>query len=46
MKIVIVEDEAAIRNGMGNILKKLNPAYERVGKASNGKNWPLLTASA
>ena len=36
MKIVIVEDEAAIRNGMGNILKKLNPAYELVGKASNG----------
>lgn len=36
MRIVIVEDEAPIRNGMGNILIKINDSYEVVGKASNG----------
>ncbi len=36
MRIVIVEDEAAIRNGMGNVLKKINPEYELAGKAGNG----------
>lgn len=36
MRIVIVEDEAPIRNGMGNVLKKINPDYELVGKAADG----------
>ncbi len=36
MKIVIVEDEAPIREGMEGILRKLDPSYELVGKASNG----------
>lgn len=33
MRIVIVEDEAPIREGMEGILKKLNPSYELAGKA-------------
>ena len=37
MRIVIVEDEAPIREGMGRILKKIDPEYELAGKASNGK---------
>lgn len=37
MKIVIVEDEAPIREGMGRILKKIDPGYEVAGMASNGK---------
>lgn len=36
MKIVIVEDEAPIREGMGKILHKISPDYELAGKASNG----------
>lgn len=36
MRIVIVEDEAPIRNGMGKILEKINPNYELVGQATNG----------
>lgn len=36
MKIVIVEDEAPIRNGMGKILHKINASYEVVGIAENG----------
>lgn len=37
MKIVIVEDEAPIRNGMANILAKIDPSYEVVGKARDGR---------
>ena len=33
MKIVIVEDEAPIREGMGRILKKIDPGYEVAGMA-------------
>lgn len=36
MRIVIVEDEAPIREGMEGILKKLNPSYELAGKAADG----------
>ena len=36
MKIIIVEDEAAIRDGLEGILKKLSPSYEVVGKAAGG----------
>lgn len=38
MRIVIVEDEASIREGMEGILKKMNAAYRIVGKAEDGKN--------
>ena len=38
MRIVIVEDEASIREGMEGILKKLNSAYRLVGKAEDGKS--------
>lgn len=37
MKIVIVEDEAPIRNGLAKMLPKLNPDYEVVGTASDGE---------
>lgn len=37
MRIVIVEDEAPIREGMEGILKKLDASYELVGKAENGR---------
>lgn len=36
MRIVIVEDEASIREGMEKILKKLDPSYEVAGKAADG----------
>lgn len=36
MKIVIVEDEAPIREGIAKILDKINPEYELVGKAGDG----------
>lgn len=36
MRIVIVEDEAPIREGMERILKKLSPSYLLAGKAANG----------
>lgn len=36
MRIVIVEDEAPIREGMEGILKKLNPSYDLAGKAADG----------
>ena len=37
MRIVIVEDEAPIREGLAKILHKINPDYELVGKAGDGK---------
>lgn len=37
MRIVVVEDETSIRNGLANMLPKLNPGYEVVGMASDGK---------
>lgn len=37
MKIVIVEDEAPIRNGLVKMIPKLNPDYEVVGTASDGE---------
>lgn len=36
MRIIVVEDEAPIREGMSKILKKIDPSYELAGKASNG----------
>lgn len=36
MKIVIVEDEAPIRNGLAKMLPKLHPDYEVVGTAKDG----------
>lgn len=36
MRIVIVEDEAPIREGMEKILKKLSPSYVLAGKACDG----------
>lgn len=37
MKIVIVEDEAPIRNGLAKMLPKIHPDYEVVGVASDGE---------
>lgn len=37
MKIVIVEDESSIRNGLSNMLPKLSPDYSVLGTASNGQ---------
>lgn len=37
MKIVIVEDENSIRNGLSGILPKLNMRYQVVGTAANGR---------
>jgi len=36
MKIVIVEDEIRIREGIANLIKKINKNYEVVGEAENG----------
>ena len=36
MKIVVVEDEKSIRNGLCHMLPKLSPDYQVVGTASNG----------
>lgn len=38
MKIVIVEDEAAIRNGLAKMIAKLGPEYEVVGTAIDGED--------
>ncbi|MCD8122801.1 MAG: response regulator [Clostridiales bacterium] len=37
MKIVVVEDEVSIRNGLVAMLPKLDPEYELVGTAQDGK---------
>ena len=34
MRIVVVEDEAPIREGMAKLLSKINPEYELAGKAA------------
>ena len=36
MKIVIVEDEAPIREGLQKVITKINSRYEVLGTASNG----------
>ena len=36
MRIVVVEDEAPIREGMAKILAAISPQYELVGTASDG----------
>lgn len=36
MRIVIVEDESRIREGITRLLEKINPAYEVVGTACDG----------
>lgn len=38
MRIVIVEDEAAIRNGLEHVLQKIHPDYEVAGTAPDGKS--------
>lgn len=38
MRIVIVEDEAAVREGMVKLLHQINPQYEVVGKAVDGQS--------
>ena len=40
-----MEDEAAIREGMEGILKKLSPSYEVIGKAENGREGLSLIRS-
>ena len=37
MKIVIVEDEAAIRKGLAGLLPKISPDYEVAGTAADGR---------
>ena len=37
MRIVVVEDEIRIREGISRLLKKLNEEYEIVGAAENGQ---------
>ncbi len=37
MKILIVEDEIRIREGLSRLIKKLRPEYEIVGEAENGE---------
>ena len=36
MKIIIVEDEKSIRNGLVKMLPKLDPEYEVLGSAKDG----------
>ena len=36
MKIIIVEDEKSIRNGLVKMLPKLDPEYEVIGSAKEG----------
>lgn len=37
MRIVVIEDEIRIREGIAKLLKKLNKGYEVVGEAENGE---------
>lgn len=39
MKIVIVEDEMRIKEGLSNLIKKLYPDCEVAAMADNGKDW-------
>ena len=36
IKIVIVEDEFRIRQGLGNLIEKINPECRVIGEAENG----------
>ena len=36
MRIVVVEDEAPIREGMTKVIKTINPEYEVIGTAADG----------
>lgn len=36
MRIVVIEDEYIIRNGVVKLINKINPVYEVVGEAENG----------
>jgi len=38
MKIIVVEDEIRIREGICKLIKKINSSYEVVGQAVNGKD--------
>lgn len=38
MRIVIIEDEIRIREGLVKLVRKLNSSYEVVGEAGNGKD--------
>lgn len=42
IKIVIVEDEIRIREGMEKLIKKLDDEYEIVGTAENGREGAAL----
>ena len=37
MRIVVIEDEIRIREGLSRLVGKLDPDYEVVGEAENGK---------
>lgn len=37
MKIVVIEDEIRIREGIGRLLHKLDESYELAGTAENGR---------
>lgn len=37
MKVVVIEDEALIRNGLAHMIPSLNPEYEVVGTAEDGR---------
>ena len=37
MKVLIVEDEIRIREGIGKLLSRINGSYEVIGEAGNGK---------
>lgn len=44
VRVVIVEDEAPIREGLAKILDKIHPEYEVVGKAADGEEGYILIA--
>ena len=37
MRIAVVEDETVIREGMANILQKIDPEYKVIGTAADGE---------
>lgn len=45
MKVLIVEDEIRIREGLEKLLGKLRPEYEIVGRAENGAEGLALCKS-
>ena len=46
MKVVIVEDEIRIREGLARLIKKLKPDYEIAGEAENGRDGYELICTA